>query len=284
MFKITRQCLLSRNCLNNIATRNTSSGPLVVEKLQNENKGIVIMKMVNPATKNALSKLMVSQLHENLDKLKFDKDARVVILKSEVPGAFCTGADLKERKTMAPEEVPKFVDSLRQMTVKFSSLPIPVIAVVDGYALGGGLEVALSCDVRIASEKAKMGLIETKLAIIPGAGGTQRLTRIVGPSKAKELIFTAKMIDGKEGEKIGLVNCCVDKPEEKAMEMAQQILKTGPIATKLAKIAVDEGIEVSLNQGFTIEQQCYAQVIPTKDRLEALAAFAEKRPPVFKGE
>ncbi|CEF66557.1 Methylglutaconyl-CoA hydratase, mitochondrial [Strongyloides ratti] len=262
----------------------SSNNPLIVERLENENKGIVLIKMTNPSTKNALSKLMVKQLIENLDNLKFDKEARVVILKSDVPGAFCTGADLKERKLMSPEEVPKFVDTLRQMTVKFSSLPIPVIAVVDGYALGGGLEVALSCDVRVAGYKAKMGLTETKLAIIPGAGGTQRLSRIVGPAKAKELILTARIIDGKEGEKIGLVNCCVPNPDDEALEMAKQILKTGPIASKLAKLAINEGIEVSLNQGFTIEQQCYAQVIPTKDRVEALAAFAEKREPIFKGE
>uniref|UniRef100_A0A0K0F5H0 Methylglutaconyl-CoA hydratase, mitochondrial (inferred by orthology to a human protein) n=1 Tax=Strongyloides venezuelensis TaxID=75913 RepID=A0A0K0F5H0_STRVS len=287
MLKVIGQGVISRNVLKNIFIRTVAGGPsnpLVVERLQNEDKGIVLMKMTNPSTKNALSRLLVKQLIENLDEIKFDKEARVVILKSDVPGAFCTGADLKERKLMPQDEVPKFVDTLRQMTVKFSSLPIPVIAVVDGYALGGGLEVALSCDLRVAGENAKMGLIETKLAIIPGAGGTQRLSRIVGPAKAKELILTAKIIDGKEGEKIGLVNCCVQNPDDKAMEMAKQILKTGPIASKLAKVAVDEGLEVSLNQGFTIEQQCYAQVIPTKDRVEALAAFAEKRNPIFKGE
>uniref|UniRef100_A0A0N5BID1 Methylglutaconyl-CoA hydratase, mitochondrial n=1 Tax=Strongyloides papillosus TaxID=174720 RepID=A0A0N5BID1_STREA len=287
MLKFIGQGFISRSVLKNVSIRTVAGGPnnpLIVERLQNEDKGIVLMKMTNPSTKNALSRLLVKQLIDNLDEIKFDKEARVVILKSDVPGAFCTGADLKERKLMPQDEVPKFVDKLRQMTVKFSSLPIPVIAVLDGYALGGGLEVALSCDLRIAGENAKMGLVETKLAIIPGAGGTQRLSRIVGPAKAKELILTAKIIDGKEGEKIGLVNCCVPNPDDKAMEMAKQILKTGPIASKLAKVAVDEGLEVSLNQGFTIEQQCYAQVIPTKDRLEALAAFAEKRNPIFKGE
>uniref|UniRef100_A0AC35U1Q9 Methylglutaconyl-CoA hydratase, mitochondrial n=1 Tax=Rhabditophanes sp. KR3021 TaxID=114890 RepID=A0AC35U1Q9_9BILA len=261
-----------------------SKGPLIVERLQDENKGIVLLKLYKPETKNAISKLLLEQLVQTLDDLKFDKDARVVILKSDVAGTFCTGADLKERKLMPVEDVPKFVDKLRKMTVSLSSLPIPVIAVIDGYALGGGLEIALSCDIRIAEAKSKLGLVETKLAIIPGAGGTQRLIRAVGVSKAKELIYTAKMIGAKEAESIGLINHCVEgDATAKAFEMAKQIIKNGPIAIKLAKIAIDEGSEVSISHGFKFEQQCYAQVIPTLDRIEGLKAFAEKRTPVYKG-
>lgn len=187
---------------------------------------------------------------------------------------------------MPVEEVPKFVDRIRRLTADLANLPIPVIAAIDGFALGGGLEIALACDIRVATKDAKMGLTETKLAIIPGAGGTQRLTRAVGVSKAKELIFTAKMIDGAEAEKIGLVNQAVDDKSSVpyAIKIAEDILKNGPIAIKVAKIAVDLGAQTDLASGLVIEQQCYAQVIPTSDRLEALKAFTEKRVPNFKGE
>ena len=229
---------------------------------------------------------MIFQFSHAVEELKFDKSARVLILRSDVPGAFCTGADLKERKTMPVEEVPKFVDRIRRLTADLANLPIPVIAAIDGFALGGGLEIALACDIRVATKDAKMGLTETKLAIIPGAGGTQRLTRAVGVSKAKELIFTAKMIDGAEAEKIGLVNQAVDDKSSVpyAIKIAEDILKNGPIAIKVAKIAVDLGAQTDLASGLVIEQQCYAQVIPTSDRLEALKAFTEKRVPNFKGE
>jgi len=227
---------------------------------------------------------MLTKLRHSIEEIKFDNSARVLILKSDVPGAFCTGADLKERKSMPLDEVPKFVDGIRQLTQELSSLPVPVIAAIDGFALGGGLELALACDIRIASSNSKLGLVETKIAIIPGAGGTQRLSRLIGPALAKEMIFTAKVLSGDEAKSIGLVNHVSDDPYSKARQIANEILKTGPISIRVAKIAIDQGSEVDLNSGLTIEQQCYAQVINTKDRLEGLQAFAEKRPPVFKGE
>lgn len=167
---------------------------------------------------------------------------------------------------------------------------MPIIAALDGVALGGGLEMALSCDLRVAADTTKMGLVETKLAIIPGAGGTQRLPRIVGPAMAKELIFTGRVIDGAEAFKLGLVNRVVAQNQEgdaaygKALELAKEILPQGPIALRMAKTAIDRGIEVDLDTGLTIEEFCYAQVIPTKDRLEGLMAFKEKRSPRYKGE
>ncbi|CAJ0571314.1 unnamed protein product, partial [Mesorhabditis spiculigera] len=232
---------------------------------------IVVLRLKKPETRNAISKLMLSQFREALAGLKFDRSARVVILKSDVDGAFCAGADLKERKAMSAEEVPRFVDSIRAATTELSSLPVPTIAAIDGVALGGSLESTLSCDLRVAS-------------------GTQRLTRIVGVAKAKELIFTAKILGATEAAEMGLVNAAVAKGSDgqgayaKALEMAREILPRGPIAVKVAKIAVDAGSQLDLQSGLLLEQQCYAQVIPTRDRIEGLAAFAEKRKPHYKGE
>ncbi|CAJ0963659.1 unnamed protein product, partial [Mesorhabditis belari] len=268
----------------------TTQGPLWIDRLEAENKGIVVLRMKKPETKNAISKLMLSQLRDALAELKFDRSARVVILKSDVPGAFCAGADLKERKSMAPDEVPIFVNSIRAATTELSTLPQPTIAAIDGVALGGGLELALSCDLLVASDAAKMGLTETRLAIIPGAGGTQRLTRLVGVAKAKELIFTARILDSKEALSIGLVNAAVEKgPTDdgaynRAIELAKEMLQRGPVALRVAKIAIDTGSQLDLQSGLMLEQQCYAQVIPTRDRIEGLAAFAEKRKPNYKGE
>uniref|UniRef100_A0A914PCX7 Uncharacterized protein n=1 Tax=Panagrolaimus davidi TaxID=227884 RepID=A0A914PCX7_9BILA len=288
---LLRSVMVQRNILRGLSTTSNDSTtsekpPLLIERLSKKHEGIVQIRMNRPQTKNAISKAMLESFCKAVEELKFDKSARVLIIRSDVPGAFCTGADLKERRTMPAEEVPKFVDRIRQLTSNLASLPIPVIAAIDGYALGGGLEIALACDILIATKDAKMGLTETKLAIIPGAGGTQRLTRAVGVSKAKELIFTAKMIDGIEAERIGLVSRAVDDKSSVpyAFEMAELILKNGPIATKLAKTAVDVGSQTDLANGLIVEQQCYAQVIPTQDRLEALKAFSEKRAPVFKGE
>uniref|UniRef100_A0AC35FL22 Uncharacterized protein n=1 Tax=Panagrolaimus sp. PS1159 TaxID=55785 RepID=A0AC35FL22_9BILA len=289
--QLLRSVMVQKSILRGLSTASSDSTtsekpPLLVERLSKKHEGIVQIRMNRPQTKNAISKAMLETFCKAVEELKFDKSARVLIIRSDVPGAFCTGADLKERRTMPAEEVPKFVDRIRQLTSNLASLPIPVIAAIDGYALGGGLEIALACDILIATKDAKMGLTETKLAIIPGAGGTQRLSRAVGVSKAKELIFTAKMIDGIEAERIGLVSRAVDDKSSVpyAFEMAELILKNGPIATKLAKTAVDVGSQTDLANGLIVEQQCYAQVIPTQDRLEALKAFNEKRAPVFKGE
>ena len=149
--------------------------------------------------------------------------------------------------------------------------------------------MALACDIRVASDNSKMGLVETKLAIIPGAGGTQRLPRIIGPSMAKELIFTARVVGGNEAAKIGLVNHVVtqndtgDAAYHRAIDLAREILPNGPVGVKMAKLAINKGIEVDIGTALAIEEGCYAQVIPTKDRLEGLQAFKEKRKPVYTG-
>ncbi|KAM7092128.1 methylglutaconyl-CoA hydratase, mitochondrial isoform 5-T6 [Molossus nigricans] len=171
-----------------------------------------------------------------------------------------------------------------------ANLPVPTIAAIDGLALGGGLELALACDIRVAASSAKMGLVETKLAIIPGGGGTQRLPRIIGTSLAKELIFSARVLDGQEAKAVGLISHVLEQNAEgdaayrKALDLAREFLPQGPVAMRVAKLAINQGMEVDLITGLAIEEACYAQTIPTKDRLEGLLAFKEKRSPRYRGE
>ncbi|KAK3103239.1 hypothetical protein FSP39_017747, partial [Pinctada imbricata] len=200
------------------------------------------------------------------------------------------GADLKERAKMTNEEVGPFVAGLRASVSEMANLPMPTLAAIDGFALGGGLEVALACDMRITSHNAKLGLVETRLAIIPGGGGTQRLARAIGPAKAKELIFAARVFDGSEAEKMGVVNHSVPQNEEgdaafqKSLELAREILPQGPVALRMAKFAINRGVEVDINSGMYFEEAGYAQVIPTRDRREAMEAWLEKRPPKYYGK
>ncbi|HJW09614.1 MAG TPA: enoyl-CoA hydratase-related protein, partial [Holophagaceae bacterium] len=239
-----------------------------------------------PAARNALGRELMAEFRETLSELRFDPAVRVVILHSLVPGIFCAGADLKERATMGQAEVAAFVHGLRAAFTELEDLPMPVLAALEGAALGGGLELALACDLRVAGMDAKLGLPETGLAIIPGAGGTQRLPRLIGKSKAKELIFTGRRIDAEEALRLGLADRAVPAGQalEEAKALAREILPNGPVALRMAKLAVNRGVEVDRDSGLAIEQACYAQVIPTKDRLEGLAAFKEKRRPVYRGE
>lgn len=187
---------------------------------------------------------------------------------------------------MKMEDIGPFVKQLRLAFTEVERLPFPVISAIDGLALGGGLELALATDIRIASENSRLGLPETQLAIIPAAGGTQRLPRLIGIAKAKELIFSARVIDAREALNIGLINKLVPNGTsyQAALDMANDFLKKGPIALKMAKLALIAGTEVELNSGLSIEEMCYAQVIPTEDRTEALKAFTEHRKPIFMGK
>ncbi|XP_030624363.1 methylglutaconyl-CoA hydratase, mitochondrial isoform X1 [Chanos chanos] len=267
-----------------------SGDDLSVRYLDGEDSGIVVFGINRPKAKNAISKNLVKMMSEAIESVKKNNKVRSVILCSLVPGIFCAGADLKERAKMHQSEVGPFVSKARALITELGSLPMPTIAAIDGAALGGGLEMALACDIRVAATSAKMGLVETKLAIIPGAGGTQRLPRAIGVSMAKELIFAARVVDGSEAKSLGLVNHAVEQNNSgdaaylRALELAREFNPQGPIAIRMAKLAINQGIEVDLTTGLAIEEACYAQVIPTKDRLEGLAAFKEKRPPRYKGE
>ncbi|KAI4502691.1 hypothetical protein M0802_002603 [Mischocyttarus mexicanus] len=262
---------------------------VILKYLDGKDNGIAVLGLNRPNTRNAFGRNLLSQLIHTVSTIKQDNKLRVLIIRSLVPFVFCSGADLRERLKMDKSEVSEFVTSLRNVMNDIESIPIPVISAIDGVALGGGLELALATDIRIAALESKLGLVETKLAIIPGAGGTQRLPRIVGSAIAKELIYAARILNGQQAKNIGLINEVVpqnkngDAAYQAALLLAREILPNGPIGVKMAKEAISKGMEVSIKDGLDIEKECYNKVINTEDRLEGLSAFTAKRVPIYRG-
>ncbi|MBO8162242.1 MAG: enoyl-CoA hydratase [Brevibacillus sp.] len=247
---------------------------------------IAVLTIERPEVHNCLNLSTLTRMRERINQIRSDREIRVVIITGQGDKAFCAGADLKERSEMTEEQVQHFILTIRDTFTELERLPKPVIAAINGAAFGGGTELALACDLRIASESVQMGLTETSLGIIPGAGGTQRLPRIIGRAKAKELIFTARRITAREALELGLVNRVVP-PEQlmsTALALAEEIAANAPIALAQAKYAIDTGLEVDLSTGLAIETNAYQLLIPTRDRLEGLAAFREKRKPTYRGE
>ncbi|XP_028938584.1 enoyl-CoA hydratase domain-containing protein 2, mitochondrial isoform X2 [Ornithorhynchus anatinus] len=244
-----------------------------VRTLAGEHGGIAEILMNRPHARNSLGKVFISEWFAALDRLRGDSGVRVVVVRSAVKGVFCAGADLKEREQMSDAEVGPFVQRLRTLMDEIAAFPAPTIAAMDGFALGGGLELALACDLRVAASSAIMGLIETTRGLLPGAGGTQRLPRCVGTGLAKELIFTGRRVDGQEAAGMGLVNHAVQQNQDgdaayhRALALALEIVP-----------------QMDLASGLALEGLCYAQNIPTRDRREGMAAFREKRPPRFTGQ
>ncbi|XP_061744281.1 enoyl-CoA hydratase domain-containing protein 2, mitochondrial isoform X2 [Nerophis ophidion] len=271
----------------------TAAAAVEVElrKLRGEDDGIAEVVMCRHKARNALGHVFVSQMRVLVSTLSnADCAPRVLVFRSLVPGVFCAGADLKERALMDDTQSDLFVHGLRNLMTHIASLPMPTIAAMDGVALGGGLELALACDLRTAAYSAQMGLIETTRGLLPGAGGSQRLPRTVGVTLAKELIFTGKRLGGRAALAMGLVNRAVDQNEAgdaaylEALSLAREILPQAPIAVRMAKEAMNRGTEVDITSAMAIERMCYAQVIPTRDRREGMAAFIEKRPPQYIGQ
>lgn len=262
--------------------RETDTSSLVLEERSGK---IALIKLNRPEVMNAINFEMLNALKERMEALHFDPEIRVVIITGAGNKAFCAGADLKERASYSEQKVREFIHTIRNLFSFIERLNKPVIAAINGSALGGGTELALACDMRLASKNSSMGLTETRLGIIPGAGGTQRLPRLIGLGKAKELIFTGRKIDAREAMESGLVNrvCEPDALIPECMEMARAISENGPIAVQQAKYAINHGVETDLDTGLAIESNAYWLTIPTKDRLEGLFAFREKRKPVFKG-
>ncbi|MBW2583415.1 MAG: enoyl-CoA hydratase/isomerase family protein [Deltaproteobacteria bacterium] len=254
--------------------------------LVEEDAGIATLTLNRPEVMNSFNFSLLHALRDQIESFRFRRDLRVIIITGSGEKAFCSGADLKERTTLGPDQVREYIYTIRNLFTSIEELNKPVIAAVNGIALGGGTELSLASDIRIASSNASMGLTETRLAIIPGAGGTQRLPRLVGKGKAKELIFTGQRIDAQEALKIGLVNKICDPQDllAECQKMAAMICETGPVAIEQAKYAINYGLETDMHTGLAIESNAYWVCIPTEDRLEGLTAFREKRKPVYKGK
>jgi enoyl-CoA hydratase/carnithine racemase len=248
-----------------------------------DERGVGVLTLKRPAARNAIGWDLLEGLLEQVGRCAEDSSLRVFVLTATGDKAFCAGADLKERKTYSEAKTRTFVRRIGRLTAEIGRLPMPSIAAINGHAFGGGCELALACDLRVMASGYQIGLTETALAIIPGAGGTQRLPRIVGLAKAKELIFTAARLSSEQALEIGLVNALGDDAMQLAEGLVEGMLRCGPLALRSAKSAIEAGFDTGLEEGLRIEQTAYQVIIPTEDRLEALAAFAEKRAPRFKG-
>jgi len=214
--------------------------------------GLLILN--RPEVFNAVDRSLLQSMRDLLAEIRSNRDIRVVVITGSGDKAFCSGADLKERKTMSHQEVQAFINNIRETFTMIEHLPQPVIAAINGIALGGGTELALACDLRIMAENAAMGLTETSLGIIPGAGGTQRLPRIVGKGVAKDLIFSARRVGAEEAVRIGLVNRVSVQSEllDQAISWANEIAQNAPIALAQAKWAINQGMEVNLAAGLEL--------------------------------
>ena len=251
------------------------------------------------ARRNSLTMALLAEGSEQLHRAAGDRalraeaaraasqpGLRVIILTGEGTRAFCAGADLKERAAMSEDEVHAFHAGLRRTLVAVEASPQVYVAALNGAALGGGLELALACDLRLASDAAQLGLPEVSLGIIPGGGGTQRLPRLLGVARAKELILTARRISAVEALAMGLI-AALSPPQRllpDALALAERVARNAPIALRQAKRAIDGALALPLDEGLTLEHQLYQACLGTRDRQEALRAFAEKRHPQFTGE
>lgn len=256
----------------------------IVQVAIKDKKAIITVN--RPDVLNCFDYPTLVALQQAVDKMQTSTEVQVVIFTGAGTKAFSAGADLKERKHLNDDEVKRNVKAIRDVFSAIAALPQPTIAAVNGHALGGGFEWLLACDFAIASDKALLGLTETSWAIIPGAGGTQRLPRLIGEMEAKRLIFTAAKITAQEAVALGAILKAV-APEEvlpACEELADAITKNGPVAVRQAKKAITKGLDLDLASALQVEQDAYAVVIPTEDRTEALVAFSEKRAPNFKGQ
>jgi methylglutaconyl-CoA hydratase len=266
-----------------IAT-DAATGLVVVER-----RGHAAFVTLNRAdAANALSKALVAALEgvftELAAALKHGDDLRVVVVTGS-GRAFSAGADLKERRAMTLDQTWGFLDELNRLMNAVATFPRPVIAAINGAAFGGGLELALACDIRLAAEDAEMGLTEVRLGVIPGAGGTQRLARIASVAAAKELILTGRRVRAQRAYLLGIVSDVfpAETLADAAAKLADEIIAAGPLAVAAAKRAIDGGAALSMADALALEASCYEEVLASDDRNEGLAAFAEKRLPVFKG-
>ena len=234
---------------------------------------------------NALSGDLVRELAAATKVLAGDEGVSVVVLRSD-QRHFCAGADLKERETLAADRVSAVVAAIRSCFDGIARLPQPTIVAVNGSALGGGAELALACDLRVMADDVRFGFPEVSLGIIPGGGGTQRLPRIIGPTRAKELIFSARILDGAGCLELGLAERVVPRAElaAAARSYAEELARNAPLALRAAKRAITQGLERPMAEALRQEGEAYDSLIPTRDREEGIRAFMEKRPPGWEGK
>ena len=254
--------------------------------LAGRDEGIVTWTLNRPESLNAFNRPLLEALLAAAEQAGRDRSIRCAILTGAGEKAFSAGADLKERRSMSLDDTRDFVRLISRAFDAVARLPFPTLAAVNGVAFGGGLELALACDLRIVADTAKLGLTEVSVGIMPGAGGTQRLPRIVGAARAKELIFAGRRIDAAQALDIGLANRVVPaaRLQDAARELAREIAANAPLAVRQAKHAIEVGLDSALAAGLEVEQKAYEPLLGTRDRLEGLQAFAEKRPPRYTGE
>jgi enoyl-CoA hydratase/carnithine racemase len=237
------------------------------------------------AARNALSLAVNRRLRDLIAELQGDSAVRIVVFTGAGQQAFCAGADLKERKGVSAEESGPYIDAISGAISAIAELGKPTLCALNGVAYGGGLELALACDFRIAVDTAEFALSEVRLGILPGAGGTQRLPRLIGVARAKELILLGRRVSARRAAEIGLVHAVVpqDLLEKTTEEWIAELRGCAPVSVAMAKRAIDEGVNLPIAEGLLLERRCYDVTLFTDDRNEGLRAFAEKRPPRFRG-
>ncbi len=247
--------------------------------------GVGLLTFNRPKALNALNPATLEEVNDVLEKVRTDDDVRVLVLTGAGDKAFVAGADISEFPKMNPLQARQFAERGQEIFFKIESLPKPVIACINGFALGGGCELAMSCDFIYASDKAKFGQPEINLGIIPGFGGTQRLSRLVGRAKAKELCMTGEMIDAQQARELGLAAKVfpADQLLEETMKVAGQLALKSPGALRAIKYVTDRGFDVDLRNGCALEAEAFGNAFASQDAKEGVAAFLEKRKPVFKG-
>lgn len=242
--------------------------------------GVGLIELNRPRELNALNRTMVEEIGAVCHDFAWDPEVRVAVITGDKH--FAAGADIGNMVNMTPEEADRF--SFRHVMAGIENMPKPVLAAINGYALGGGLELALACDLRIASPSASFGLPEIKLGIFPGAGGTIRLPRLIGPGRAKMMIYTGKTINAEKALNWGLIDGIEDDPLAVALQLADELKRRAPIALKLAKKCINMAFDVDVSSGIEQEALAWQCTFATDDQTEGMQAFIEKRPPVFRGK
>lgn len=251
-----------------------------------KSEGIATITLNRPGALNAFSREVVEEILQALEDVRNDENVRVVVLTGAGEKAFSAGADIKSMSGMTVLKARELSLMGEKLCLALENFEKPVIAALNGYALGGGLEVAMSCDLCIASENARMGQTEINIGLIPGWGGTQRLTRLIGRTKAKELVFTGRMIDAKTAEQLGIINMAVppDKFKETVRQFALELASKAPVAVRVAKALINKGADIGLDSAVALEREGFGVVASTDDLKEGVSAFTEKRKPIFKGK